>query len=151
MIEIDIPDNISDHETKLLGPFTTRQVVSLIIVVIIAFTTFKASSSIFGDDNSLRFFFPVVFALIPGACGWIRLYGLPLEKFLLVFIKGQLLPKVRKYKVDNLNIQIDKQIESEIIAESKKQDKSKSGAQKKYTKTPEFNNIDNEQTQGGIN
>lgn len=100
MIEAQIPKDIRKYEAKLAGPFTLRQLICFGISCALAFFVYKLVLS-FSDANTA---IPMcMIAISPViAVGWVKPYGMPLEKFLqTAFISNVLAPKVRKYKTRN--------------------------------------------------
>lgn len=100
MIEIKVPKEITKYETKLIGPFTSRQVVVLLICVpIVAFCYITVSSYV---DSSIAGYICLPFGAIGALFGWVKPYGLPFEKYLKsVFVSSFLAPTVRVYKTEN--------------------------------------------------
>lgn len=100
MLEAQIPKDVRKYEAKLVGPFTLRQLICFIIACILAYFAYKGISAVFSVDFAI----PVCMLLISPiiAIGWVKPYGMPLEKFLQsAFIGMVLAPKVRKYKTKN--------------------------------------------------
>ena len=100
MIEAQIPKDIRKYESKLVGPFTLRQLICFLIGCGCAFLGYKIIGPIFGSDNSVTVAF---FLAIPAiAFGWVKPYGMTLEKFLqTALISNFIAPKHRKYKIKN--------------------------------------------------
>ena len=100
MIEAQIPKDIRKYESKLVGPFTLRQLICFLIGCGCAFFGYKIIGPIFGSDNSVTVAF---FLAIPAiAFGWVKPYGMTLEKFLqTALISNFIAPKHRKYKIKN--------------------------------------------------
>lgn len=100
MIEIKVPKEITKYETKLIGPFTSRQcIVLLICVPIVAFCYVTASSYV---DSSIAGYLCMPVGAIGALFGWYKPYGLPFEKYLKsVFVSSFLAPTVRVYKTEN--------------------------------------------------
>ena len=109
MIEIEIPKDVRDYETKLLGPFTTRQLICAVCMAVLCILTYKGASSILGEESSLKIFFPIVVAIPFGLIGWVKPYGMKFEKFAKsVFVSMFLSPAKRVYKIKercyNINV-----------------------------------------------
>lgn len=100
MIEAQIPKDIRKYESKLVGPFTLRQLICFLIGCGCAFLGYKFIGPIFGSNNSVTVAF---FLAIPAiAFGWVKPYGMTLEKFLqTALISNFIAPKHRKYKIKN--------------------------------------------------
>ena len=99
MIEVEMTKDIRNYEPKLFGVVTVRQIICLTIGVVLALP--------------LIFFLPiedittkVMVAMIPLVpmimFGWIKVYGMKLEKFLWQAIRSLVLtPSKRKYKTES--------------------------------------------------
>lgn len=101
MIEIEINKDISKHEAKLIGSFTTRQTICMVIAVLVFIGIRKIVPTMFPDD--IRNFLCLIVITPILAVGWIKPYGLHFEKFVAtVFVTNVLAPKIRKYKTKNM-------------------------------------------------
>lgn len=99
MIERNIPKDITKYEAKLIGPFTTRQVVCYIPGIIIAIGVNLVLYKVIGD---LSLLVSIILATPFFLCGSWKPYGIPLEKFAKKIIVGALIaPSKRKYKTDD--------------------------------------------------
>ncbi|MGN0673132.1 MAG: PrgI family protein [Anaerovoracaceae bacterium] len=100
MIEIKIPKEVTKYEAKLVGPFTARQCVTLLIFVpIIAFCYINLSKVV---NSTVALYICTPIGGIGALIGWIKPYGLPLEKYLKsMFINSFIAPSVRLYKTEN--------------------------------------------------
>lgn len=100
MLETQIPKDIRKYESKLVGPFTLRQLICFIIACLVAYIVFKIAKPLAGSNTAVSICFISVIPVI--AFGWIKPYGMQLEKFLqTAFISNVLAPKHRKYKTKN--------------------------------------------------
>ena len=98
-IERKIPKDISKYESKLIGPFTTRQVVFGIPGLGLGIGCFFLLQPYLSND--VNFFIDLVVALPFLCCGWIKIHGVPFEKFVsIVFVSMFLSPKHRKYHTE---------------------------------------------------
>ena len=126
-IEIRITKEIGNFKPKLLGPFTTRQVICLGIGVPVCMYIFQATSPYLPGD------IPGFLCAIPGGIawlfGWYEPYGMPTEKFIQsVFVNIFLAPTHRRYKTKNMHEEFLHKIEScDVGNESPRQPKSASG------------------------
>lgn len=100
MIEAQIPKDIRKYESKLAGPFTLRQLICFGVGCLTAFLVYKLSAGTIGKDNAVTLCF---FSAIPAvAFGWVKPYGMTLEKFLRAAVVSNFIaPKHRKYKTRN--------------------------------------------------
>ena len=100
MIEIKIPKEVTKYEAKLIGPFTSRQCVALVIFVPLAVLTYNISRTYLGESIA-----PYLCCLVaaPGALfGWVKPYGLKFEEFAKsVVINGFVAPTKRKHISEN--------------------------------------------------
>ena len=100
MIEIKIPKEVTKYEAKLVGPFTVRQSMVLLIVVPIISLIYVNLSKELNSTVCLYLCIPI--GGIGALFGWVKPYGLPFEKYLKsVFINSILAPSVRLYKTEN--------------------------------------------------
>ena len=123
-IEKEIPKDIRQYEPKLIGPFTTRQVLCLIPALGLGVALFVILKNVFSTDIRL---FIITFVAIPFfLLGWYKPYNMPFEKFVrTVFISTILSPLYRKYKTER--------IDTEASSEDQKSKKKKSWKKKKIT------------------
>lgn len=99
MLEIEMSKDIRDFQPRILGPFTKRQIVCVVLgisVVAILLPIVKI------EDIALRVLVLALFAVPFILCGWVTLFGMPLEQFALQVLKSTILAvPVRKYKTEN--------------------------------------------------
>ena len=99
-IEREIQKDISKYEAKLIGPFTTRQVIFGIPGIVIGVGSYFLLKPYLGED--IVMFVAMVLALPLLLCGWAKPYGIPFEKYVaIVFVSQVLAPKHRKYVTEN--------------------------------------------------
>jgi len=144
MIEIRITKEIRDYEPKIVGPFTMRQAICLLIGAPICYFIIKFLSPIFTIDVAA--FFCVIPAGIGFAFGWAQPYGMKMEKFLKsIFVNRILAPTYRAFKIENrheiilnkLEEAYNAALEEEELSKKKKCHKGeKSTKQKKYKLSP---------------
>lgn len=107
MIETKVPKDIRVYETKLIGPFTARQFVCLVITGV--FDVF-AYSVVFKPLNLSSDFliYAVLFVDLPLiAFGWVKPMGIPLERYLkMLIVTNFLSPRKRtaKNKIAMINV-----------------------------------------------
>lgn len=122
MIELEIPQDIRKFETKLFGPFTTRQAICFIIAAVVSFGVYSLLGKLMPQD--LCFFVILIIDLPLLLCGWVKPYGMPFEKFAKTAVTTTLIsPPVRKYVTENRF--------SDKIAEDKKEKNTRKQRQKK--------------------
>lgn len=136
MIEIEIPKDIRKYESKLIGPFTTRQAVCFVGGAVIAVPVFNICRQMgafdLGSLLAICIFLPFIL------CGWVKVYGMTFEQFFQTFLYSEYLaPKKRKYQTENIwdlpenKIDIYKLAEEEL---DKKKTKTKAKAKPKKKK-----------------
>lgn len=117
MIEVKVPKDILKYKTRLVGPFTFRQILCLGIALIVDFlfyrTVYQAMSL------PIEFLFYVILFLdIPiMAFGYCMPMDLPLEKYLKITIETKILAPGKRKNIRTFLPQPQK--------EEKKQKKSK--------------------------
>ncbi len=108
MIRVEIPKDINSYKAEFALGFTTRQLISLIIVLVLAVPTFLIFGKIIGTSNTI---YIVVFeALLPMLIGFCEIDGKTFEDYLKIIINYYTTPSQRKYvyvsKNDNLHREI---------------------------------------------
>lgn len=99
-IEIRINKEIGNFEPKFVGPFTIRQAVCLLIGAPICFFIYKFTAPVITAD--LAGFLCTIPAAAAVAIGWVKPYGMKMEKFIQsVFINRVVAPANRRYKTEN--------------------------------------------------
>lgn len=121
MVEVHVPKEINQYESKLLGPLTSRQlIVCLIFGPIIVFFF----NLVYQNTNSIETAVPVIlpFAVIAGLFGWVKPYGMKFEVFLRsVFINVVIAPSKRLYVTNNYHEQFsDLVLTNEVMEEIEK-------------------------------
>lgn len=96
---IEIPREITRYETKVVGSLTGRQCVYYALAIIVVLIINSLLTPIMGDMGLyIGIFCAVPLILI----GTIKVYGMPLEKFAIGYIKTNLIaPAKRKTKIVN--------------------------------------------------
>lgn len=123
-IEIEIPKDITKYESKLIGPFTTRQTVCIVPAVALGIFAFVGLKNIIPSQD-IRIGLVIISVLPFLLFGWYKPYGLPFEQFLkTAFISNVLAPKNRKYKTENTIIVDDSDEESDSNKKEKKKKKN---------------------------
>jgi len=103
MIEREIPKDISKFETKLVGPFTSRQTGCIVASAGVCFIMYNTLSAL-QLDATLVIFICFLCCTPFVAMGWKKPYGMTFEKFAMHYVTYFVLaPSKRKYKtVTNL-------------------------------------------------
>lgn len=135
MIEVPIPRDIREYEPTLVGPFTTRQVICMVVMVALVYGVYLLEKA-FGVADPMQFPIFILFGIPPFLVGWYKPYGMHFEKFFIkAFRENFLAPSKRPYKVENMWVPIIAEEEKEFLAEMRKngvlQEKEKEKAKKK--------------------
>lgn len=110
MVEVEMTKDIHDYEPKLLGLVTTRQLICLVIG---AAYTLPTLMSIPVSDISMLAIIGVVMLMPMIAVGWIKIYGMNMEAFVVTALEPLLLcPTNRKYETQNSTEWLTKEFES---------------------------------------
>lgn len=111
MIEIRINKDVGSYEAKFIGPFTMRQSITLLIALPICYGIYYFVSPLLGVDAAG--FLICIPASVAVLFGWIKPYGMPMEKFIrTAWVNNVLAPSRRKYK------SIEYPVENGILDES---------------------------------
>lgn len=96
-IEIKINKDVGSYEAKFIGPFTKRQDICIALAAPACWWIYFGLAPVISKDVAgFLVFIPAVLAAL---FGWIKPYGMPMERFLRsVFISMFLAPAHRKYK-----------------------------------------------------
>ena len=100
-IEKEIPKDIKDYKPKLIGPFTTRQILCLAPALALGLGLFFGLKNVLSTDVRL---FAITFIAAPFfLLGWYEPYHMPFEKFVkTVFVSTILSPLYRKYVTERI-------------------------------------------------
>ena len=101
MIEIEMSKDIRDYEPRVVGMFTVRQIVCLCISAAYAIPIFMLLGWL-GLGMTTQATVAILMAAPGIACGYVKMHGMPLEKFFVSCVLRQLLfPAKRKYVTEN--------------------------------------------------
>lgn len=97
MIETKMPKDIRSYKTKLIGPFTMRQILCVAVMAAVDFILYALVIRPFQLPAEF-IIYGLIFVDVPiGAFGWIEPQGLPLEKYLRdVLLRSFIAPVKRK-------------------------------------------------------
>lgn len=101
MGDIEIPRDIRQYESKLIGPFTTRQTIFIVIAAGVSILLFNLLR---GHASQDLLFGVCFFAASPAVLfGFYKPYGMTMERFIMTaFTSNILAPKNRLYKSENM-------------------------------------------------
>lgn len=116
-LEVKIPKEITQYEAKLVGPFTARQTVWGLLGVVAGWGAYTLINTFVSQDMALTM---CLFAALPFLLiGFVKLYEMPFEKFVVGYVKTHMLsPLKRKTAIRNQFAIID--AEMNPIIEDKK-------------------------------
>ncbi|CUN17248.1 PrgI family protein [Anaerostipes hadrus] len=118
MIEVEINQDIRDYKTKLIGPFTTRQVICLVLGGGTVIGAYNLLQPFMTSDTTMIacMIFAIPFILMSGI---FEPHGMKMEDFLKAsFVSLVLSPTVRKYELEN-------SYNKQLMEERKKKKKKK--------------------------
>ena len=118
MIEIEVNQDIREYKTKLIGPFTTRQVICLILGGTTVIGAYNLLQPYLTSDTTtfVCMILAVPFILMSGI---FEPHGMKMEDFLRAsFVSLVLSPTVRKYDLEN-------SYNKQLMEERKKKKKKK--------------------------
>lgn len=101
MIETKVPKDVRSYKTKILGPFTLRQIICLVAAIIFdAFLYFLATA--LGIELNMRIvIYAVIFLDLPILMFILEPQGMPMEQYISKVIIANFL-KPNKRKAENL-------------------------------------------------
>lgn len=126
MIEIEMNKDVRTFDPKILGPFTRRQLISLVIAAGYALPIAIAVP----EDPMTRVILGCILAIPAILCGFIDILGLPLLQFITYCVMPSIInPKVRKFRSENTYETCLQ--EAEAMENRKKRKQKKAELQKK--------------------
>lgn len=118
MIEVEINQDIRQYKTKLIGPFTTRQVICLVLGGATVVGAYNLLQSYLTSDMTsfICMTLAIPFVLMSGI---VEPHGMNMEDFLRAsFVSLVLAPTVRRYELEN-------SYNKQLVEERKKKKKKK--------------------------
>lgn len=139
MLNVKICKNVKSAETKLIFNLTTRQLICILMAIAVSIPAFLLLKP-FVDIEAI--FVIITFICVPFfGVGFVRPYGLPLEKFLYIIWTDNIeTPKVLKYKTKNFyDIKEHKVFTADDLNDTKEKNNKKNSKNKhkkvKYKKS----------------
>ena len=130
MLEMKIPQEINKYESKLVGPLTTRQTLSIIAAGVLCVLFFKIFKGLIPDDYLYVGCFVIAFPF--GIIGWWKPYGMPAEKFFLAVLFNTIISSSRRFfKSNNVVNKIEQKLTVPAVQELDKKKKKKQKQAKK--------------------
>lgn len=137
MINIRIPKEIRNYETKFVGPLTMRQTICVAIGLIVCVFVYNICKAFIPRDLML---FILIFPAAAIFCfGWVKPYGMKFEQFFFSAVRNNFIaPRKRKYKTVNTHAEMLRAIhKAEELRQKQeyKQNKTKPPKKRKYKKS----------------
>ena len=105
MIQVEMSKDIRDYTPKVIGIFDKRQILFLGASCIYGIPIMMFAKSI---PFEIRLVVAVVLMLPVAACGWVKMYDMPLEQFIIHLITTKyMLSSKRPYVTENTFNYID--------------------------------------------
>ena len=99
MFKVPMTRDIKDFSPKAISIFNKRQLICSPIALSYGFPIIMYAKSM---ELNTRMTFATILMLPVLACGWIKVYGMPLEKFALIVLTNHVLtPTRRMYATEN--------------------------------------------------
>ena len=131
MIQVEIPKDVRQYETKLLGPLTLRQSLWGGLGVGLCLLFYNKVGKPLQLSSDMLFLACAIIAFIPILFGFAKPYGMPFEKFAKVAFWSLIAPSHRVYKTKNIYDPEQKNIE-------KTKDNKKTISKKVLKEHPEY-------------
>ena len=143
-IDIIIPQDIRDYKAKAIGPFTIRQTVALLCIIVVAMLTTSVEKSVFNMEQTTLL--PALFLAVPIAIMGFgdKAVGMPMEVYLSrVFFSAVIAPKHRKYVSHSYFDIMEEEMERIRVAmEKEKEQEAKKNPKNKEVKKQKKQKID---------
>lgn len=117
MIEVKVPRDILKYKTKLVGPFTSRQIICFVIAVMLDLLFYNTIYTGLNLPSELLFYIIMFLDLPIMAFGYLTPMDLTLEKYLKVVVQTKLLAPTKRKNI--------KRFKQKTITDDKKVKKSK--------------------------
>lgn len=99
-MKVKMSKNIENFKPKLIGSFTTRQVVSSVICLCVNIPLYIFLEKYIGED--IAGWVVIILAIPILAFGWMEYQGLTFEKFIFEIVISEFFaPKVRPYQIED--------------------------------------------------
>ena len=121
MIETKVPKDIRVYETKIIGPFSLRQAVCFLLLIFLDILIYSFMINPFSISADYAVYLLCLVDIPVAAFGFVKVMGVPLEKYLASVIKSSFLSSAGR------------KLERKVIHEKprKKKQKKISGKDKK--------------------
>ena len=95
MIEVKIPQEISQYEAKMVGPFTIRQAVCGGIGILLSWGIYNGLANVLPRETLVGIIFVLCVPL--ALIGWIKPYGMRFEKFFMGVLFNTLISSSKRF------------------------------------------------------
>lgn len=99
MIEVKVPKDILKYKTRLVGPFTSRQVLCFGIAVALDLLFYSTVYQALGLPMELLFYVILLLDIPIMAFGYCTPMELPLEKYIKILIQTKLLAPTKRKNI----------------------------------------------------
>lgn len=99
MIEVKVPRDILKYKTKLVGPFTSRQIICFVLAVMLDLLFYNTVYTGLDLPSELLFYIIMFLDLPIMAFGYLTPMELSLEKYLKIVIQTKLLAPAKRKNV----------------------------------------------------
>lgn len=96
MVETKVPKDIRVYKTKIIGPFSLRQLICLVLAVLLDGLIYFALSAMEIELDLNTIIYGVIFIDLPILAFMIEIEGLPMEKYLKEILLKQFLLKQKR-------------------------------------------------------
>ena len=97
MVEVSMPKDIREYKPKIIGTFTLRQIVCVAIGIAYA----APIAILIPVPAMLKLLIGVLLMLPMFISGWVEIFGMTFEKYVVYYIKNRILqPKIRIYSTE---------------------------------------------------
>lgn len=127
MIESKMPKDIRAYKTKLIGPFTARQLLCIGVMIIVDFMLYNLVVIPLHLSSDLVIYGLIFIDLPIAAFGWAEVSGMPLEIYLRDVVLKQFLAPIKRK-----SIHIIYQSKSTVPVKNKKKKKNNKNEPKTY-------------------
>lgn len=121
MIETKVPKDIRVYETKIIGPFSLRQAVCFLLLIFLDILIYSFMINPFSISADYAVYLLCLVDIPVAAFGFVKVMGVPLEKYLASVIKSSFLsPAGRKLERKVIHEKPRKKKKKKISGKDKK-------------------------------
>ena len=101
MIESKVPKDVRAYKTKIIGPFTTRQILCIVAAAVLDIFIYFIVSTLEIKLNATMIIYGVIFINLPVLAFIVEPQGMPMEKYIQKVLLVNFM-KPSKRRVENL-------------------------------------------------